>query len=112
VEPGTLEFASLSEFEGARYSLEATLDVSGPSSFVVETGPSRRLIGRSLGPGTYRLVIWPHPQVFVDEIVAQVPVNCELASDQTRPFEISSGAATRLAFEFAMPSGRLSFQPE
>jgi hypothetical protein len=47
--------------------------------------------------------------VFKDEAVVLTPIDAELLSDATQPFEIAVATTTRVAYRFAISKGTLVF---
>lgn len=97
---------------GVRYTLAASFDVSGPESCTLDSRSTTAALARELTPGRYQIAIRSDALVFADEIVAELPVASELASEPSEPFQIAADATTRVSYRFNTDAGLVSFDEE
>ena len=110
--PGTLLLGNRAALDGTEYLLEARFDVNGPQICTLDTREAIAPVQRDLSPGQYLIAIQSDFLVFEDVAIAEVPIASSLSSEPTQPFEIRSGAPTRVEFRFIVTEGEVSFVAE
>jgi hypothetical protein len=112
---GTLQMRLVSELDGQRYGLQATLTITGPESLVLSSLPSDEALQQDLAPGAYTVALGPDFQVYRLQPPADPePVAATLLSDASQAVQIASATTSRLSFRFALaapvviPAGALA----
>jgi hypothetical protein len=102
----------VSELDGERYGLEATLTITGPDSLVLHSLPSDEAVQQELAPGAYIVALEPDFQVYRLQAPADpVPVAAQLLSDASQAIQIESATTSRLSFHFALADAPVVILP-
>ena len=86
--------------------------MTGTETLALDLGYTNTAIAQELAPGAYAIEIQPAFRVLQDAAVAEVPVANELRSNASQAFQIVSGEATLVPYQFAVDGGTVSFNAE
>jgi hypothetical protein len=108
---GQLELSLSAEHDGVIYRLEASFEVTGPTSLTLQSAASDDTLSASLAPGAYRVAIAPDFRLLKETEEGLSPVQAELVSPAEQAVEIAPRATSRIAYRFRVEGVIIDLDP-